>query len=219
MADQLSHGAEPADPSQLVASGYDAMGDRYTALALEDESPRREFTQFMMEALAPGSRVVDLGCGAGEPTALTLSERFNVVGVDISSGQIARARAAVTAASFVLADMSTMQLRPASLDGVTAFYSIIHVPRDRHRRLLEAVFSWLKPGGMLVASMASRGSEASLEEFLGAPMYWSSFDAETNKRLIREVGFELRSAQLIDEETHEGTETHLWVTAHRPTST
>ena len=207
---------EPDDALRLVAAGYDAMGDRYTAAALKAKSPRSRFTRHLLEVLAPGSLVLDLGCGAGRPTLATLAQHFNVVGVDISSGQIGRAHEAVPTASLVLADMATVQFRPATLAGVAAFYSMIHVPRERQAALLESVFSWLKPGGLLVMSMASKGSVESVEDFFGAPMYWSSFDAATNQRLIRDVGFSLETAQLIDEETDEGTETHLWIVARRP---
>ena len=47
-------------------------------------------------------------------------------------------------------------------------------------------------------------------------MYWSSYDSETNRRMVREAGLQIVSA---DEETTraEGeSETFLWVVARKP---
>ncbi|HYG71748.1 MAG TPA: hypothetical protein VEC15_05610, partial [Actinomycetota bacterium] len=47
------------------------------------------------------------------------------------------------------------------------------------------------------------------DDFLGAPMYWSHFDAETNRRLLREAGFEVEEADIAEDMD----EHHLWVIA------
>ena len=68
---------------------------------------------------------------------------------------------------------------------------------------------------------ASEGIE---EDWLGAAMYWSNWDAVTNRRLVLDAGFELVSAEEVtDGEEHGDLEealdvAHLWVMAHRPES-
>jgi len=46
-------------------------------------------------------------------------------------------------------------------------------------------------------------------DFHGAPMYWSHFDTENNRRLLREAGFDVLQADEIEDEG----ETPLWVVA------
>lgn len=67
---------------------------------------------------------------------------------------------------------------------------MIHVPRDEHSVVLSRVASWLRPGGVLIATMAAgEGGEGRESDWLGAPMYWSNWDARTSLRLVEEAGF------------------------------
>ncbi len=69
---------------RLVADGYDNMGDVYLDRLRGKRRP--EVTQYIdraTEGLDDGSRVLDLGCGAGRPYVEYLSDRFDVVCVDI----------------------------------------------------------------------------------------------------------------------------------------
>ena len=205
------------DPTELVAAGYDRASQQYTEAALRGSEVRERYTRLVVERLEEGSDVLDLGCGAGQPTTAALAQHFNVTGVELSRVQLGRAREAVPNARFVHADMSRLELDESSFHAAVAFYSIIHVPRERQPALLDSIYSWLHPNGILVASMASRGSEAWIEDdFFGAPMYWSSFDADTNERMVGNAGFELESAELVTDVFDGEEESHLWVVARRP---
>lgn len=59
--------------------------------------------------------MLDLGCGSGDPGTKMLSNYFAVTGVDISPGQIARARANVPNAKFVLADITEVEYQQKAL--------------------------------------------------------------------------------------------------------
>jgi SAM-dependent methyltransferase len=113
--------------------------------------------------------------------------------------------------------MSRLELSGDSFDAVVAFYSIIHVPRERHGALFESIYSWLRPGGILVASFASTADEVFMEpDYFGAPMYWSSFDAETSEKMLGTAGFEVDQADVIEQMFGGEEERHLWVVARRP---
>ena len=205
------------DPTDLVAAGYDRASQEYAEAALRGSEIRERHTSLIVERLEDGSDVLDLGCGAGQPTTAVLAQHFNVTGVELSKVQLERARKAVPNARFVHADMSRLELEESSFHAAVAFYSIIHVPRERQPALLNSIYSWLRPNGILVASMASTGSEVWIEnDFFGAPMYWSSFDAETNERMVENAGFELESADLVTHAFDGEEETHLWIVARRP---
>jgi SAM-dependent methyltransferase len=205
------------DPKQVVADGYDRVAERHLAWTQTARAEERaRYTALLLERLPPGARVLDLGCGAGLPTTRELARRFAVTGVDLSARQIALARQNVPAAEFIQADVTELDLPPESLDGVAAFYSIIHVPRHQQPELLQDVASWLRPGGLLVAALGTQAAEADFDEFLGAPMYWSGFDSETNRRLVKEAGLQIISA--CEETALEFGQqvTFLWVVAQKP---
>ncbi|MGI8586827.1 MAG: class I SAM-dependent methyltransferase [Chloroflexia bacterium] len=206
------------ESKRIVAEGYDAIAETYRdwATRAHDEA-RSNYTKWLLDHVPAGEPVLDLGCGSGVPTTLALAARFRVTGVDISGRHIALARAAVPGATFIQADMTALDLPDDGFAAVAAFYSLIHVPRSEQPALLAAIAQWLRPGGSLVATMGARPTEAGYEaDWLGAPMYWSSWDSATNRRLVTDAGFELVSAQEETAEEHGGPVTFLWVIARKP---
>jgi SAM-dependent methyltransferase len=123
----------------------------------------------------------------------------------------------VPAATFVEADMAAFDFPPAGFDAVAAFYSIIHVPRQEHRALLHDITTWLRPGGLLVATMGAGSTEAAVEpDWLGVPMYFSHFDGATNQRLVKDAGLRIIGAREETADEDGAPVTFLWVVARKP---
>jgi ubiquinone/menaquinone biosynthesis C-methylase UbiE len=80
------------NPVDIVSSGYDAIGNRYSewGRTFRDDT-RQRYTQVLLDHAARGMHLLDLGCGNGEPTTKLLSERYRITGVDVSPVQIALA--------------------------------------------------------------------------------------------------------------------------------
>ena len=205
------------DPKRLVRQGYDEIAPAFLAWPVDSTPAETRYLSLLAERLPRGARVLDLGCGSGLPWMRALAERFDVVGVDFSPSQLALAREHVPSARLVQGDMTDVAFHPRSFDAVGAFSSLIHVPRDEHEGVLRRAFEWLKPGGLLVVTMGTGDMPAGIEEdWLGAPMYWSGFDAETNRELVLRAGFEIESADvLITDEDGEPVD-FLWIVARKP---
>ena len=184
--------ADSVDPLDVVRAGYDAVS---YSLRADDAQLGDTYASWLdhVERLRPGvSDVLEIGCGCGVPVARELVARgHRVTGVDISPVQIARARALVPEAQFVLADIATLQLAAASVDVVLAFYSLIHVPVAAQPALIGRIASWLRPDGVFAATVGCRAWTGSEEDWLGAPMWWSHADAETYRQWYDEVAFDI----------------------------
>jgi SAM-dependent methyltransferase len=202
---------------RIVEQGYDQVAERHRAWSAgirQDE--RQRYTAVLLDRLPAGARVLELGCGQGTPTTALLAERFRVTGVDISEAQLALARQAVPGARFIHADMASLSLPPASFDGVAAFFSLIHVPRVEHAALLTRIAGWLRPGGLLVAAMGARDNPGEVEaDWLGAPMYFSHWDAATNRRLVEQAGLRILSAREETADEDGAPVTFLWIVAEK----
>jgi ubiquinone/menaquinone biosynthesis C-methylase UbiE len=200
---------------QTVRAGYDRLADRFAAWgeAIEGD-PWERFLDELTARLGDGARVLDLGCGAGAKTK-RLAERLEVVGVDISEAQLELARASVPQATFLQGDFTGLELPDESFDAVAAFYSVSHVPREEHPGLFARIARWLKPGGLLLASLGAGGSEDWTGDWLGVEMFFSSHDAVTNRRLLDEAGFHLLLDEIVTMREPEGEATFLWVLAQR----
>lgn len=210
--------SDSSDPSRLVAAGYDEIADEY--FERFGSSSVRDYWLSELTALLPeqgGARVLDLGCGAGIPLARHLAAMGHyVLGVDGSARQIALARRNTPLADFIHADMTTVDLRAASFDAVAAFYSITHVPRARHPRLLKQIVEWLRPGGVFVGSLGADSLPDWTGPWLGTEMFFSHYEAGTNIALLREAGFAVERMEQVDQDNDQAR--FLWVVARRPAS-
>lgn len=180
----------------LVRRGYDTISRAYrddddgqaAGSSAEDLSRYSGWAAELAGLLRPGAQVVDLGCGAGIPATRELAEHgLRVLGVDFSAVQLRRAQRLVPAARLVQADMTALQLRPASADAVVSFYALIHVPLADQRVLFPRIRAWLRPGGYFLAIVGA-GRWTGTERYLGAGMFWDHADTDTYLRWFQEAG-------------------------------
>ena len=178
---------------QLVSAGYDTMHERYADWAGRGIARRQHcLLRAAGMGLLKGGDALDLGCGTGRHVTATLAAAgYRVTGIDVSARSIDVARRELPSVRFVVGDMAEARFAPGSFDLVTAFYSIIHLPREEHGEVLRRVAGWLRPGGGFIASLGASCGDAYEEDWLGVPMYWSSWDHRTNRRLIAEAGLEI----------------------------
>lgn len=109
-----------------------------------------------------------------------------------------------------------LALRPAAFEAVVAFYSIIHLPRNEHRSMFAQICNWLSPGGQLLCNLGVGDNPGSTtENWLGARMYWSGFDTETNLDILREVGFDIVESEVLYDDEDGRLVPFLWILAQK----
>jgi len=198
---QAGHVSHSEGPSDIVRSGYDAVSYLYRP---DDASPveYRAWVDSLLLRLPAKSRVLDLGCGCGIPVARMVSQAgHQVTGVDLSDVQIERARGLVPAATFIRADMTTLDLPVESFDAVVCPYSIIHVPLEQQFGLLTRIGNWLTAGGTLLLTAGWEAWTGSEESWLDSstPMWWSHTDVDTYREWLAEVGLHVDSVDFVQE--------------------
>ena len=185
------------DYKNLVQRGYDRCASAYAETRTDEAPPELEL---MSERLDDGASVLDIGCGAGVPITRSLAARFAVTGVDISNEMIRHAQANIPGASFVHADVTSVEFADSSFDAVVAFYSIFHIPREEHDSLFRRVLAWLKPGGYLMCTLSRHSETAYTEDdFFGVTMYWSNYGLENYTDILTGLGFSLLETSTIDD--------------------
>jgi SAM-dependent methyltransferase len=136
-----------------------------------------------------------------------------LVGIDISAAQIERARDVVLEAELIHGDVTTATFEPGSFDAVVALYVLTHVPAADLPGLLGRIGCWLRRGRVLLATFGSGGRHESIvDDWLGAPMFFSQFEEETNERVVGEAGLTILESRLEpmqepESEPGRGTET------------
>jgi SAM-dependent methyltransferase len=209
--------AIPERPQQIVERGYDAIAERYAAWSTSFESPVLSWVAALL-ALVPAGDILELGCGGGGAATRALAERHNLTGVDLSAAQIERARRLVPAGRFLQGDATTIQLKSESYDAVASLFMLGHVPRAEQGPLLVRIADWLRPRGHLLLTLGIGDCEDAIEEeWLGVPMFFASFDAQHNRELLTQSGFELLRERVVplDEPGH-GSVSFMWVLGRKP---
>ena len=191
--------------SKLVEQGYDKIAEDYYS--------HRNLSKFNSELekfaslLPENAMVLDLGCGAGIPTAKFLTEKgIKVTGIDLSEKMLSLARENVPNADFIKMDMNELKFNEETFDGIISVYALFHIPREKHLAIFKNTFKILKKGGMLMINIGIHESEGT-SRFFGVPMFWSNFSTKTTLDLVKKAGFSI----LTDAVLERGGEYQYWI--------
>jgi predicted TPR repeat methyltransferase len=203
------------EPQRVVASGYDAAAERYAALERDADWPRLRWLDDLLARLPDGAHVLDLGCGNGLPAGPRIAQRHRVSGVDVSAQQVALAEANVPAGGFAVGDALELRYPAGTFAAVTACYTFDHLPRERLGEMFRLVHGWLADGGLLLFSVETGDQPGGVGEWLGVPMFFSSYDPDTTRRLLGESGFDIVREAIEQQWEGDHEVSYLWVLARR----
>lgn len=140
--------------------------------------------------LAPGASVLDIGCGSGQPIARYLIDRgFDVTGVDASPTLISYCHHRFPDRPFFVADMRTLSLKKR-FDGLIAWDSFFHLPRDDQRRMFPVFARHAAKGAALLFTSGPSDGEAT-DSYHGEPLYHASLSPDEYRQLLDANGFEV----------------------------
>jgi len=147
-------------------------------------------------ALVPrGGKILDLGCGSGEPIARYLAEAgCRLTGVDSSPAMIELCRQRFPREKWIVADMRKPPLAPLGgrFEGILAWDSFFHLTHEDQAAMFPLFAQHAAPGAALMFTSGGAHGVA-LGEFHGEPLYHASLDPAEYGRLLNENGFEIIS--------------------------
>ncbi|MGE7991077.1 class I SAM-dependent DNA methyltransferase [Pseudomonas sp. NPDC089554] len=140
--------------------------------------------------LAPNAKVLDLGCGSGQPVARYLIHNgLAVTGVDSSPRMLAICQEHSPGNEWIHADMRWLDLG-RRFDAVLAWNSFFHLKPDDQRRMFPVFERHAVPGAILMFTSGTSHGEA-LGEFQGETLYHASLDPQEYRSQLRDHGFEV----------------------------
>ena len=142
--------------------------------------------------LAPGARVLDVGCGAGRDVAWLTELGYAAVGVDLSGEMLREARRRGVTAPLVQADLRQLPFRSSSYRGIWACASLLHIPKAQAGRALREMARVVHPGTIYIAVKRGVG-EAWVEEEGRGRRFFAYYDPDELCALVRQAGCTVRS--------------------------
>ena len=162
-------------------------GERVIPGQVEPDLLNEHLARYAFAArLATGRRVLDAGCGAGYGSAELARTAASVLGMDISAEALAFARARYGGVQFLQGSCAAVPLKDASLDLVTAFEVIEHIPE--WELFLAEALRLLAPGGQLVVSTPNKLYYTESRRLTGPnPYHVHEFDFDEFRQRLGEI--------------------------------
>jgi ubiquinone/menaquinone biosynthesis C-methylase UbiE len=187
-------------------TSYDTVAVSYTermrgAIAA-DQHLLAALAVFAEQARAGGAApVVDVGCGPGHVTAHLRELGVDAVGIELSPGMIEVARREHPGVRFAVGSMTDLPLGDASVGGLVAWWSLIHIPDEEVPAVLAHFHRVLRPGGPVQLGFHV-GDSARLKTsgYGGHPMrvHVHRRPPNTVAAWLREAGFVVEAQWLLD---------------------
>jgi ubiquinone/menaquinone biosynthesis C-methylase UbiE len=196
---------------KIVEEGYDKLAQLYHKRRIERFWTVAPDVEGLAKRLAPGSAILDVGCGSGYIASVLENRGFKVTGIDISIAMLELAKSNSPRSTFLRMDMKRLDFPRESFDGIICLYSIFHVPRRYHQGILKRFHRVLKPKGFLAVHMGW-GEWVGIEDNWlggGAPMYWSHYGRGKNLALVQKAKFDV----IMSKASKQKDGTHLFVLA------
>lgn len=181
----------------------DASGYAAKVRGLLDSSPYLRASLALFAELvddAGGGPVVDVGCGPGYVTRHLRDLGVDAFGIDLSAEMVNLARRDYPDARFEVGTMTDLELDNASVAGVLAFWSVIHVPDEAVPGVFAEFRRVLRPGGpLLVGFHVGDGTSHTTEGYTGRTISVHSYRRRpaTIERWLRDEGFTIEAEWVL----------------------
>jgi SAM-dependent methyltransferase len=139
--------------------------------------------------------VLDVGCGDGARTLANLPA--GAVGLDFSATGLALARGRVPDASLVRGDMRSLPLADASVDAITAYHAVFHVPRTDQPGVYREFARVLRPGGRLLMTLPGGRFETVRRGWMGGEMFFSAPGRAATLDQLVDAGFDSPTTRTV----------------------
>ena len=172
-----------------VQQAYAERASEYTAIlgAIDD---MHELDRSRIERWAEqiSGRIIDAGCGPGHWTDFLHKRGADISGIDLVPEFIESARLRFPDVSFQVSTLRALDAADGSLNGVLAWYSLVHLPPAELPPVLTELARVLSPEGHLLVGFFEGESAEPLDHAITTAYYWS---VEQMSSLLHDAGFEV----------------------------
>ena len=132
-----------------VRNDYDTIADEY-ALEFGQLYEDPEVVDEFLNKLKPNSKILDLGGGTGKLTDLFIQKGHQAICYDFSKEMMRKAKEYYPNIPYILDDMLNIEIHfeKNTFDGIIAFYSLFHIPKEDLNNVFTSINNLLKEDGV-----------------------------------------------------------------------
>jgi SAM-dependent methyltransferase len=178
---------------------YEKIADWFDAVRMRNLGLEKTYLDKASALSKQGGKVLDLGCGIGEPIAkYFVSKGFQVTGIDGSTKMIEKAKRYIPEAKFYVQDMRYADL-DNKFDLIVLWHSLFHLPPDDQRAMFARFEDHINSGGILLFTSHHEVGEIWSNNG-GEDLYHASLSLSEYKELMVLHHFELVFLSVNDKE-------------------
>lgn len=172
-----------------VKDSYDKIARQYHRKTDENSVSKSQenIIEEYKSTLQKNNVILDVGCG-GQPIE---ASGIDTIGLDFSREQINTNN--IPNIDMIQGDMINLPFKSNYFDGLTAFYSLIHVPLKFHQKTINEFSRVIKQGSSILITEGVREWVGSNEGWLDTDteMSWEVAGKDKTKEHLKNAGFEI----------------------------
>ena len=151
----------------------------------------KDFLKRFVKIIEKKGRVLDIGCCSTAQQARFFHDNgYRVTSIDLSKNCIDTAKQTFPHIDFLQKDMTEMDFEEESFDGISAFYSIIHIPDDKLDKLFADFNKFLKINGKIAITVHAGDFYGYYDEN-EIPVFYRTYTQDDLKYYLDKYGFEI----------------------------
>ena len=208
-----------------VKKDYNTIAEQYSeefGKIYEDEDVINEF----ISKLKPNSKILDLGGGTGKLTDLFIKKGYEAICYDFSLEMMKKAKEFYPNIPYILDDMLNMEqhFKKNTFDGIIAFYSLFHIPREDINNVFASINNLLNEDGIFCFVVQLGDGENFIDEpYLKENgknvLYFNFFTKEQIEKLLKNNNFkkiyEMEKEEIGEDELGEEGNNKIFVIAKK----
>ncbi len=190
-----------------VSLVYDEIIDWFDTHRSKELDMEKFYLNLLQNHVPKGGKILDVGCGTGEPIAQFLIKKgYEITGIDGSEKMIQLCKKRFPNEKWLHADMRALELQD-KFDAVIAWHSLFHLPHDDQRRTLNSLASMVEQDGLLVFTSGENYGEVWSDNG-GQDLYHASLSTEEYAQILQDCSFKVLVHKVRDPDCGEAT---VWI--------
>lgn len=169
---------------------YEKIADWFDSVRMRDLLFERKYLDMVVAHIQPQGKILDIGCGMGEPVAkYFVDQNFHITGIDGSHKMIEKAKNYVPQATYYVKDMRELRLTE-KFDAIILWHSFFHLSPDDQRRMFARLEDHIYEGGILLFTSGHEADEIWSDNG-GENLYHASLSPIEYRKLLALHHFEI----------------------------